>query len=148
MPALTTSNSSEKIVIARKVHFSSAHFYNQEKFSHEENLRVFGRCYTPYGHGHNYVLEAFIEGPIDPATRLVMNLFDLDRILKNVVDHLDHQHLNFDVAYFKSTIPTTENISFYLWGITKAALSKEFPNLSLNRIRLFETDDLWVEMRG
>ena len=103
-----------QVLVARRRAFSSAHFYHQEKFSEEENRDVFGRCFTPNGHGHNYVLEVFVAGPIDPETRLVVNLGDLDGILFRVTDPLDHHHLNFDIPEFATTVPTTENIAHYL----------------------------------
>jgi 6-pyruvoyltetrahydropterin/6-carboxytetrahydropterin synthase len=133
-------------IVARRRLFSSAHFYAQQRFSRDENLQHFGRCYTAYGHGHNYVLEAFIEGPIDPDTRLVMNLSDLDHLLWKVTDPLDHHHLNFDIQEFKEKVPTTENIALYLKRELEKELQLSHPKLKLNRLRLFETDDLWVEI--
>lgn len=133
--------------MARKVAFSSAHLYHQPKFSHDENQKVFGRCYTENGHGHNYVLEAFISGPIDSRTGLIVNLIDVDRALLAVTDPLDHQHLNFDIDYFKERIPTTEIIAQYCFRQIGIELAKEFPraNLKLEKVRLYETDDLYAE---
>lgn len=143
-----TTEPSEEIVIARRRLFSSAHFYRQNRFTPEENKRVFGLCYTPYGHGHNYVVEVFITGPIDPKTRLVMNLANLDRILKTATDPLEHHHINFDVPEFKDLVPTTENIALYLRERITTELLAFDPtqNIKLQRLRLFETDDLWVEI--
>ncbi len=133
-------------VIARRRLFSSAHLYDQKKFSREENLATFGRCHTPHGHGHNYVLEIFVEGRIDERTKMVIDLTDLDSILLTVTDPLDHQHLNFDVAEFKEKVPTTENIALYLREKVRIELQTRHPSLKLKRLRLFETDDLWVEI--
>jgi 6-pyruvoyltetrahydropterin/6-carboxytetrahydropterin synthase len=137
----------ERSLIARRMLFSCAHFYKQDRFSDAENARVFGQCYTPYGHGHNYVLEVFVDGPIDPTTRLVMNLAELDDCMKLVTAPLDHRHLNFDVAEFSQTIPTTENIALYLRQKLLGWIQSHAPNLNLTRLRLYETDDLWVEVR-
>jgi len=132
--------------------FSSAHLYKQKRFSHEENQRVFGLCYTEHGHGHNYVVEAFVSGPIDPNTKLVVNLNHLDRILDSATRPLEHHHLNFDVPEFLDLVPTTENIALYLRNRIKAELaslnSKLQGQLELQRLRLFETEDLWVEVWG
>jgi 6-pyruvoyltetrahydropterin/6-carboxytetrahydropterin synthase len=136
----------ERAIVARRRLFSSAHFYFQPRFTREQNLEHFGRCYTPHGHGHNYVIEAFVEGPIDSRTGLVMNLADLDQILFKVTDPLDHQHLNFDHAEFKDKVPTTENIALFLKREISNELAATHPGLRLNRLRLFETDDLWVEV--
>ena len=132
--------------MARRRTFSSAHFYHQPQFSQEKNLEIFGRCFTPHGHGHNYVLEVFIAGPIDPETRLIVNLTELDQVLLKVVDPLDHRHLNFDVPEFSKLIPTTENIAHYLRSKVIDELKTQHPTLRLQRLRLFETDNLWVEV--
>ena len=36
--------------------------------SPEENTALFGPCNNPNWHGHNYVLEVTVAGPIDPRT--------------------------------------------------------------------------------
>lgn len=135
----------ETAVIARRHQFSSAHLYKQNKFTEEQNQAEFGACFNPFGHGHNYIIEAFIEGPIEPKIRLVMDLAHLDKILVRVCEPLDHRHLNFEIAEFKEKIPTTENIALYLFEKINQELVK-FPGVRLQRIRLFETDDLWVEL--
>ena len=38
-----------------------------ERWSPEENERVFGRLTVP--HGHNYTLDVTVRGPIDPRDR-------------------------------------------------------------------------------
>lgn len=75
-----------------------------------------------------------------------MNLTDVDRILFEVVDPLDHHHLNFDLAAFRDRVPTTENIALYLWGQVLARV-QGFPFVKLAKLRLYETDDLWVEIQ-
>jgi 6-pyruvoyltetrahydropterin/6-carboxytetrahydropterin synthase len=154
------------VLVARRRAFSSAHFYHQEQFSEEKNLEVFGRCFTPNGHGHNYTLEVFVAGPIDPETRLVVNLADLDEILLRVTDPLDHHHLNFDIPEFAmvsttvsntvsnttsptsvpTMVPTTENIAHYLRDKFIKELALHHPTLRLHSLRLFETDNLWAEI--
>ena len=142
----------ERVVVARRRMFSSAHLYRQKRFTPEENQRVFGLCYTDHGHGHNYVVEAFVIGPIDPKTKLVVNLADLDQILDSATQPLEHHHLNFDVPEFQDQVPTTENIALYLRDRIKSELeklnSRLQAKLELQRLRLFETDDLWVEVWG
>ena len=86
------------IRITRKVEFSAAHFYQNPKFSAEENKRVFGKCSNLHGHGHNYTLEVTVAGEPDPTTGMVLDLKELKDILQSeVVDRMDHRHLNFEV---------------------------------------------------
>ena len=65
------------VLISRRFDFSSSHRYYRDEWSEEENLRVFGLCALPNGHGHNYVLEVAIKGAPDPDTGMVINLVDL-----------------------------------------------------------------------
>ncbi|HVK60843.1 MAG TPA: 6-carboxytetrahydropterin synthase [Bdellovibrionales bacterium] len=132
-------------LIARRHLFSTAHFYAQKRFSEAENRANFGACFTPHGHGHNYVIEAFVSGGLDPQTGLVMNVTDLDIHMKKVCAPFDHHHVNFDVPEFADAIPTTENLASYLFNELKQELSKHSPELKLHHIRLYETDDLWAE---
>jgi 6-pyruvoyltetrahydropterin/6-carboxytetrahydropterin synthase len=131
--------------LSRRASFSAAHRYFQKAFSEEENKKIFGRCYTKHGHGHNYILEMTIGGEIDSKTGMVMNLVDVDHILKQVVDPLDHQHLNFDIAAFKDVVPTTENLALYFFSEIKKTLPKE---IELCRVRLYENENLWADYYG
>lgn len=135
-------------LIARRRTFSTAHFYEQKKFTPEQNRAVFGACYTPYGHGHNYTLEMFVEGPIDSETGLVVNVTDLDVILKKVTADFDHHHISFDVPAFRDVVPTTENLISHFFNEIEKSLGALHPTLKLNRVRLYETDEIWAEARG
>ncbi len=135
-------------VVARRRLFSTAHLYKQDAFSDEKNREVFGACYSAHGHGHNYILEIFVEGAIDSANGLVVNVNELDAIMKTACAPFDHLHISFDVPAFKGIIPTTEHLASYLFTHVKSELKRVLPKLSLQRIRLFETDDLWTVARA
>ena len=74
-----------QIELSRKVHFSSGHRYAHPNWTDEKNKEVFGPCFSEHGHGHNYILEAHIRGPVDKDTGMIINLVDLDMALKEVV---------------------------------------------------------------
>lgn len=131
--------------LSRRISFSSAHRYFSSQLSTAENKRVFGRCYTEFGHGHNYVLDVTLKGKVDPVTGMVINLVDVDQILKEVTDPLDHHHLNFDLPYFKTLVPTTENIAIYCFNEVKNRLPKD---VHLDHVRIYESDTLWAEYYG
>ncbi len=143
----TTSSSAngDWVRLARRVHFSCGHRYFQPKLSEQENKEIFGLCYSEHGHGHNYVLEAYLEGPIDPLTGMVINLMQVDEILKTVTNELDHKHLNFDVPAFKDQVPTTENVVRFCFQRIQAELNKSANRAQLSAVRLYENDDLWVD---
>src|SRR5688572_24145980 len=141
-------SSSGKIVrMSRRASFSSAHLYANKNFTEQENKTTFGKCFTEHGHGHNYLLEAFFEGKIDSKSGLIINLLDIDNLLKVLTDKLDHQHLNFDVVELKETIPTTENLARFCFHKIEELRKSKLPQIEMRlyKVRLFENDDLWVE---
>lgn len=133
------------ILLTRKADFSAAHFYWNEAFSPEENVRLFGKCANRNGHGHNYTLEVTVGGEIDPVTGFVVDLKELKDILeREVVSVYDHRHLNLEIPDFKTTIPTTENIAIAIWR----RLEGKIPNATLHRVRIYEMPDLFADFYG
>lgn len=134
--------------LTRKVRFAAAHRYFRPDWDEETNRRVFGPCANPHGHGHGYLLEATVEGDVDPVTGFSVDLAQLDRVLREqVVAPLDHQHLNHVVPDFAAggAIPTSENILAFLWPRIAGALP---PAARLHRLRLHEEEDLYVDYFG
>lgn len=144
LQATKAKNSSA--IIARRVNFCAAHRYEQEAWSVERNRSVFGACYNENGHGHNYVVEAFVEGPIDQVTGMIADVIDIDRILKAIAAPLDHRFLNLDVAEFRDVIPTTENLALYFHRKVATALAEKHPSLRLHKLLLLESDEIWAEV--
>ena len=134
--------------LTRVVSFSAAHRYYRPEWSEARNREVFGACANPVGHGHNYVLEVTVSGTIDARTGFSVDLTALDRMLRaEVVEPLDHQHLNHAVAEFADggAIPTTENILVYLWPRILAGLPS---GATLHRLRLSEEPGFHVDYFG
>jgi len=129
-------------LLTKRIEFAAAHRYHNKAWDAATNRRVFGACNNAPGHGHNYILEVTVAGPVDRHTGMVVNLFDLKVVLQEVLEEFDHKHLNLDVPYFAKTVPTTENIATVLWG--KLAERSEIGRLE--RIRLYEEDDLWADV--
>src|SRR5258706_5986626 len=100
------------IYLTRKIEFSASHLYHNPAFSPEENLRVFGKCNNPHGHGHNYTLEVTVKGAVDARTGFVVDLKELKDIMnREVMDALDHRFLNHEAEEFRATTPTTEHLA-------------------------------------
>lgn len=114
--------------------FSAAHFYNQPAWSEDKNREEFGRCFTSYGHGHDYRLQIEAEAPLDEVR--------LRADLKAVCDEYDHLHLNFMTTEFAREIPTTEVIAGKLWK----KLEDRGWGSSLKILRLYEREDLFAEL--
>ena len=133
------------VYLTRKAEFSASHFYNNPKLSPEENQRIFGKCNNPHGHGHNYTLEVTVAGEVDEHSGFVMDLKKLkDLMNREVIDGLDHRHLNKEVTEFRDKIPTTENLAIAIWN----RLAGKLNEARLHRVRLYETDDLFVDVYG
>ena len=131
-------------LLARKLQFRCAHLYHQEQFSEQKNQEIFGACFSPHGHGHTYALEVYFNGEVDPLTGMIINLTEIDSLLKETVAPLHDKHLNFEVEYFKSRIPTTENLAHYLW--TRLHENFRSPQAQITQLRLYESESLWVDV--
>ena len=124
-----------KISLTRRYRFAASHRLHRPKFSESENVRIYGKCSNPYGHGHNYSLEVTVTGAVDPATGMVANLGELDPFVeREVIEAFDYKYLNQEVAEFSDTVPTAENICREIYRRLKG-----FPAARLERVRLEET---------
>jgi len=132
--------------LARRKSFQCMHRYALEAWTEEQNRAEFGACFTPTGHGHNYELEAYFEGKVDSTTGMIANLTDIDALMSEVVKPLDGKHLNFDVAAFTKRVPTTEALAEYLASELIAAKKKRLIEVRLVKVRLYEYEDLWVDV--
>lgn len=133
------------ILLTRKAEFSASHFYWNDRWSEEENRRVFGKCANRNGHGHNYTLEVTVAGDVDPVTGFVVDLKQLkDMMEREVLSAYDHRHLNFEVPEFEAAIPTTENIAVAIWR----RLEGKIPGAQLRRVRVYEMPDLFADYLG
>ena len=131
-----------RVLLTKRIEFSASHRYQNDAWDAERNRLVFGACNNEPGHGHNYLLEVTVAGEVDAQTGMVVNLYDLKQVLKQVLEEFDHKHLNLDLPYFKGTIPTTENIAGVLWKMLAAR-----PEIgTLGKVRLFEDEDLFAEI--
>jgi 6-pyruvoyltetrahydropterin/6-carboxytetrahydropterin synthase len=130
--------------ITRKAEFSASHICRIPTRSDEENKRIFGEAANPNGHGHNYVVEVTLAGEPDPVTGMIVDLKQVKQILEaEVVEPMDHRFLNFEVKPFDRIVPTAENIAREIWR--RLDLRFSGPG-RLYRVRLFETDDLYVDV--
>ena len=131
--------------ITRTAEFSASHVCRVPGLSDAENHRLFGEGANPNGHGHNFVVEVTVEGEPDAVTGMVLDLKVLKEILEEeVVGPMDHRFLNFEVPPFDHVIPTAENVANEIWRRLEGRLASR--SSSLARVRLFETDDLYVDV--
>jgi 6-pyruvoyltetrahydropterin/6-carboxytetrahydropterin synthase len=79
-------------------------------------------------HGHSYVAEVTLRGVPEPATGMVMDFGELDRVLREVRDGLDHRLLD---AVEDLGPATMENICAWIWRHA----APELPGLAVVTVR-------------
>jgi 6-pyruvoyltetrahydropterin/6-carboxytetrahydropterin synthase len=133
-----------KAYFGRRSALSASHRLHSDALSAEENRTAYGKCNNPHGHGHNYVVEVLVGGPVDPETGMVVNLAALDEVLqKEIIGRFDHTNLNLDPV-FLNQVPTTENLCRAVFGLLKDAM----PAGELEYVRVEETENNFFQCFG
>ena len=104
------------LTLTRKVTFFAGHVYRGGGLTPAELKNLFGVAAEPSGHGHNYVLELSVRGPVDPIDGMVVNIKTVDLELKQLLTSIDHKMLNDAMPEFASEVPTTERLAQILWS--------------------------------
>lgn len=108
------------MVIFKHFHFDSAHFLPHVPDGH--------KCKEV--HGHTYKLTLEFEGDIDPKMGWVIDFAEIKKIVKPLVESVDHKLLN-NIDGLEN--PTCEIIAKWFWN----NISKSLPLLS--KVTLNET---------
>ena len=133
------------IKVCRRSTFNSAHRLFRPDWSDEKNNAVFDKCNNPNYHGHNYTLEVWDSGEVDPETGYLIDLKILKTIIqKEIIDRFDHRNLNLDCPEFEQLNPTAENIAAVIYKLMREAMDKKY-ELS---ITLWETENNIVYFDG
>jgi len=133
------------LYITRKEHFNAAHKLYNPKWTEEENDAVFGKCANKNWHGHNFNLFVTVKGTPNPDTGFIIDLKVLKKIINDkVIEKLDHRNLNEDVDFMTGQMASIENLSVAIWE----QIEPELTNCELHCIKLYETDNNYVEYYG
>lgn len=128
-----------KVMMARKVAFSSGHRYWMPHLSEAENRELYGAWASPFNHGHNYVLDVVVEGEIDRQTGMLVNIKRLDDLLKErVVTPFSGKSINDEIIEFAANAPCLENLLKYIRGCLVEP--KESTDLALPQVVGGEAD--------
>lgn len=131
------------IYVTRRSQFSAAHRLFNPSFSADRNDMVFDKCNNI--HGHNYTLDVTVKGLPDPETGYVIDLKILRDIIEaEIIEKVDHKNLNVDVEFLDGLILTAEHLAVTAWRI----LEKKIPAGALHCVKLFESENNFVEYRG
>ena len=128
-----------------RTHFAAAHRLARPELSQEENEAIYGKCARPHGHGHNYLVDVTVRGPIDARTGMVCDLAALQRLVDDlVVEPFDHTFLNKDVPHFVDCVPTAENIALHIADQLSAPIRAI--GAQLHKVRLQESPNNAAEV--
>ncbi len=134
--------------LTRRISFSAAHRYSRPEWSDEKNASTFGACAWPNFHGHSYVCDVTVGGPIDATTGFVIDLGLLDDILnREVKQRFDHRNINLDVPEFADgkLVPTGENLARFIFERVQREIPKPARVL---RVTVGEDDSLSATYTG
>ena len=133
-----------KAHLSRRYRLSASHRLFCPDLDLDENLALFGKCANPHGHGHNYVVEVTVSGPVHAQTGMVIDLAVLDTTVHaEILDTFDHTHLNLHDD-FTGLVPTTENFCIVVYKRLLARLL----SVRLDRVRIEETANNSFEYAG
>ncbi len=90
-------------------------------------------------HGHTYRLRVWLEGKLDKQLGWVIDFADLKKVVKPMLDQVDHKCLN-NIKELDN--PTCELIAVWIWDQLKPLLP------SLQKIELHETPTSGVVYDG
>jgi 6-pyruvoyltetrahydropterin/6-carboxytetrahydropterin synthase len=131
--------------LSQKFEFSASHRLHNPDLSDEQNVKTFGKCNNPHGHGHNYELQVTLAGKPN-ENGVLIDVPAFERIVATtVIDRLDHKNLNVQVAEFKGLIPSVENIAKVIFNLLKPQFAAQSAQLS--SVTVWETPKTWCEYR-
>ena len=137
--------------VTRRYKFAASHRLNSSRLSEQQNGELYGKCNNPYGHGHDYVLEVSVAGPLNAVSGQVVNIQALDRLVhEQILRDFDHRYFNADVREFLGDlVPTSENILRVIENRLSTHWRGVFPGdwPHLKSIRLQETKRNRFELR-
>lgn len=137
------------IQLTRRYRFSASHRLHASALTAEANREIYGKCNNPFGHGHNYVLELTVAGPVGEDGR-ILDPRHLDRLVdETVTGPMDHRNLNSEIPEFAGLAPTTENLVRVIAGRLGRRWTEFFPlaGCGISSIRLEETANNSFELR-
>jgi 6-pyruvoyltetrahydropterin/6-carboxytetrahydropterin synthase len=127
-------NGGDMLYFSEEFEFAASHTLWNDKFSDDENYKVFGKCANKSGHGHNYIVEVTIKKPTEGSP---LEAGDFESIVeKQFIRLVDHKNLNADVENFKKANPTVENIAEFAFR----SLADKLKPVQLDCVTVWEND--------
>lgn len=132
----------DMLYFSEKFEFAASHTLWNEKFSDDENYKIFGKCANRKGHGHNYIIEVTVKKPMAGEP---LKAGDFERtVQREFIRLVDHKNLSADVEYFKKVNPTVENIAEFAFK----NLKDRFKPFQLDCVTVWENDRTFCSFRA
>src|SRR6266404_5181157 len=114
--------------------FHAAHRLHAATLSDAENLKLYGKCNNPRGHGHAYLTEATVGGDYDVRSGALYDFVALKNAMAESLEPWRDRQLDLETEDFREAPSTGENIVRALWPKLDNRLGQR-----LVRLRLWET---------
>ncbi len=109
----------------------------QKKFSASHIIKNYpGECGRL--HGHNWNVKVVVKSENLDDFGMAIDFKELSKILNEIVDKLDHYHLN-DIPPFDKIQPTAENLAKFFYDELKQKISDR-KNLEIDFVEIWETE--------
>ncbi|HXH62691.1 MAG TPA: 6-carboxytetrahydropterin synthase [Gemmatimonadales bacterium] len=132
--------------LTRTVEFTAGHRVRRADWSPAENAAAFGKAAA--AHEHRYQVSVTVRGPLDATKKGVVNLGELDRVLREeIVARLDGKVINDALPEFADggRLATGEALAVYFWE----RVAPRIPTgVALERVRVQESPHLYSEYCG
>ena len=122
------------VFLGLRVGFHAAHRLHAAMLSDAGNLKLYGKCNNPHGHGHGYLTEATVGGEYDVRSGTLYDFVALKNALGESLKLWRDRHLDLETDDFRDAPSTGENIVRALWPKLDNRLGQR-----LVRLRLWET---------
>jgi 6-pyruvoyltetrahydropterin/6-carboxytetrahydropterin synthase len=124
----------ESMFLGMRLPFYAAHRLHARGLSEAQNLKLFGKCNNPNGHGHGYLTETTIGGEYDEKSGTLYDFVALQGAIQESIAPWQDRHLDLETEDFREATSTGENIVRALWPKIDNRLKQK-----LVRLRLWET---------
>jgi 6-pyruvoyltetrahydropterin/6-carboxytetrahydropterin synthase len=122
------------VFLGMQMAFHAPHRLRAATLSDAENVRLYGKCNNPLGHGHGYLTETTIGGEYDERTGTLYDFVALRKAIQESLEPWQDRHLDLETEDFRNAPSTGENIVRALWPKIDNRVNQQ-----LVRLRLWET---------
>jgi 6-pyruvoyltetrahydropterin/6-carboxytetrahydropterin synthase len=111
-----------RYALGRRWQFSAAHQVFDPSLGEVGSHARYGPCGQPGVHGHDFLVETVVTGPLDPLTETAFDLDQLDQAIARVRAPLHEADLDHDVPALAGQLNTAERLAAHLWAALHAEL--------------------------